>query len=175
MDWVPMAFYGDDIVLAGGPGGTTGYVILYPVPDYGLVDEEFLYEDQEETGLFLERIIGSVHMSSTSPGGHTVAWQLMPLGVEYDTPAVLPPFTVGWSPRDSNWANLRFWERKERTLDPPNYTYPAPQEDPSWTFVDIHPRQLMGAKHNLWPVLCVHNADAVYGVRLHHTLRALYK
>lgn len=169
MDWTPMALYGEEISLAG-PGSAA--VILYPLPDLGAAGtEEFLVEDDDETQLYLERIVGDIHMG-VSVSESPVAWQLMPMGVDYDTPAVLEPFTTPWSPLSSDWANLRWWDR--RYYNAQIAIRPLAVDHPHWTHVDIHPRQMMGRKRELWPVLWIYAGTAVT-LRVSHQLRALWK
>lgn len=169
MDWTPLVLYGQEISLAG-PG--TASVILYPLPDLGAVgDAEFLVEDDDETQLYLERIVGEIFLA-TSVSSSTAAWQLMPRGVDYDTPAVLDPFTTPWDPNNSDWANLRWWDR--RYYEPEVTLRPTTVDHPHWTHVDVHPRQMMGRKKELWPVLMLWVGQAVT-LRAVHTLRALWK
>lgn len=169
MDWTPLVAYGDEISVAG-PG--TAYVILYPLPDLGAAGTaEFLVEDDDSTQLYLERIVGEVYVSaSVSPAA--VAWQLMPLGVDYDAPAILSPFTADWSPGNTEWANLRWWARQWYYTD--TDLLPSKVDHPAWTHVDIHPRQMMGRKRELWPVLCLYTSTGTT-VRFRHYLRGLWK
>lgn len=173
MDWVPMAFYGDAFTVLPG---ATGYVILYPLPDYALGDQEFLVEDEDETGMFLERIVGDIYVStSILTGQEAVAWQLMPLGADYEAAVILQPYTTDWTPDDSEWANLRWWDRRCVAHATQGYYWPESIDIPHWTHVDINPRQMMGAKRNLWPVLVVYNDSPDSNVLVKHNLRALYK
>lgn len=168
MDWTPLAFYGQEVSLAGVGSAA---VILYPLPDLGAGDEEFLVEDDDRTQLFMERIVGDVHVS-VSDAPAAVAWQLMPMGVDYDTPAVLAPFTTPWTPLASEWANLRWWDRRYYLANTDRR--PSPVDHPHWTHVDIHPRQMVGRKRELWPVLQIYCGNTTT-MRVQHTLRALWK
>lgn len=167
MDWVPAVSYGATVSVAAA---STVYVILYPLPDY-IADQEFLYEDEVTSGLFLHRIVGSVTVSSDDAGNIPVAWRLMPLGCNYDTLSVLEPFATPWSADQSEWANLRWWD--ERRYIPTSAANPDLVDHPYWTRVDITPKQAFGQKRNLWPVLAIRNYSAAASMRLRHNLRLL--
>lgn len=172
-DWAPMVGFGDTIAVAAN---SVFWVILYPVPEFATAGAEFVREDSEERFLYLERIRGSITGSFGGEVQDEVAWQLMPMGLDYETPAVLEPYTTPWSFYDSEWANMRFWDRRLYQGNAASYGG-APQtlDHPYWTQVDVNPRTLLGSKDNLWPCLVIRNYSASTTFRLIHTLRAFYK
>lgn len=180
-DWTPLVGY--------STAGTidpldTVYLVLYPLPDYAGSDREFLIEDDEGSAIFLERVIGDITFAwSEDPGSaqSNVGWRLMPLGVDFSTLEVLEPFSAQpWDWGSSEWANLKWWdERVYREVDvaPAEGLIPYPDtvDIPHWTFVDCHPRQLLGAKRNLWPVLAMRNRNANARLFYRHRLRGFWK
>lgn len=176
IDFVPMVEYGTTIVL---PANMTSYLVLYPVPDYDNTDEEFLVADNEDSNLFLERIVGQVTFSwdvQEVPTQSRVAWRLMPLGIDYSTLQVLEPFDP-WHPDSSEWANLKWWDERSIRILEQGVTdlMPAAVDHPYWSFVDCKPRMLLGSTRNLWPVLAIRNDNAMDGLNFKHRLRGLYK
>lgn len=170
MDWVPMSFYRSGITMSAG---TTAFVILYPLPPYAVDDTELVFEDNDDIGLFLERVAGEIRVVwSQGAGTGVFTWRLMPLGADYDTPAALLPFSgANWS-NTTEWANLRWW--KDMRVVPGDVGAAELIDHPWWTTVDIHPRQLLGARRNLYPVLALDNQTTVEVV-VAHSLRALWK
>lgn len=179
IDFTPCVGYGE---LIDVPPQTTVYVVLYPLPDYA-ADAEFLVESEEETNIFLERLVGTVHLSwdgMAVPSNGQVGWRLMPLGVNYDTLEVLEPFSVPFFPSSSEWCNLKWWYERLRQVAFAGAAQLAPNvsDHPYWTTVDCKPKMMLGAGRNLWPVLAIRNDSA--GVEeitltLRHRLRALWK
>lgn len=168
-DWTPLVGYGQGVNVIG-PG--TVYQILYPIPDFDAGDAEFLIEDEEEQGIFLERIVGEINVATGVDAA--VAWQLMPLGVDYEALTVLEPFTTDWDWFSSEWANCKFWDRRHYLAS--NTVAAASLVDhPYWTQVDCNPRFLLGSKRNLWPVLAMQCLLPATTVTFSHTLRAFWK
>lgn len=171
LDFAPCVAFGDGVSV---PASSTGYVILYPLPDFDVGDAEFLVEDAEETGLFLERIVGDILLSFADAGSAAVAWSLLPMGANYASLQVLEPYTIDWNVNSSEWANVRFWDRRIYELETTVNT-PLTVDHPYWTQVDIKPRTLCGSSRNLWPVLAVQNFHPTVALRVQHHLRALWK
>lgn len=170
-DWTPFVGFGERFTVAAS---STTYVVLYPLPDFDVGDAEFLIEDEEESHLFLERIIGTVQLSWAQTASHNVAWTLLPMGVDYEALAVLEPFTTDWTPASSEWANVKFWDRRQYYLEA-TVDYPSTVDHPYWTQVDCHPRFGLGSKKNLWPVLAVHNYHLTVDIDAFHYLRGFWK
>lgn len=177
-DWTPMVGYGDiNLVNAN----TTLYQVLYPLPDFAAGDAEFLVEDEEETGMLLERIVGDVTWSwQEEPTFGRAFWRLLPMGVNYDMLTVLEPFTPSLEPDSSEWANIRWWAERDYRVDEVGHVpaMPSGVDHPYWTRVDINPRQQMGSRRNLWPVIAYSNfTEPAMGARaqVRHRLRAYWK
>lgn len=167
IDGVPMVEYGNGVVV--NPSSTT-YVILYPLPDY-IGDAELLYEDDVTQNLFLHRISGEVRMAYTQPDDVAGAVSLMPLGVNYDTITVNPPFASPWTFQSQEWANQPHWWKREYL--PELVSAPSLVDHPWWTRVDIKPRRLTGVKYNQWPVLACRNRGEQTLIVTHY-LKAWY-
>jgi len=174
-DWTTCVGYAQSIVV---PPASSVAVLLYPIPDYSGSNAEFLVEDEEEQSLFLERIVGQVFASPDEDfqaGAFT--WRLMPLGVDYDTGAALWPFTLVSLFGSSESANLRWWAERCWVPVTTGSSSGAPEaiEHPYWTTVDVHPRNMLGAKKNLWPFLVLDNSSGNVSLRVFHRLRAFWK
>lgn len=170
-DWTPLVAYGSNVTV---PASSTAYVVLYPIPDFFGSDAEFVIADEEEQGLFLERVVGDILLSWGQAADAAVAWCLMPLGVDYESRVALLPYTSDWDANSSEWANEKFWDKRLFQLGTTINT-PDVVDHPYWTQVDCHPRMLLGAKRNLWPCLVVQNFHPTQDLRLQHHLRGFWK
>lgn len=170
-DWTPLVGYGSVVDLAVS---ATAYLILYPLPAFSTTNEEFLVSDEEESGLFLERIVGDILVVAAEEQAVTVAWCLMPMGADYEAVTVNEPYTSDWDANSSEWANEKFWDKRLYTATDGLNT-PSLVDHPYWTQVDCHPRMLLGVKRNLWPVLVMQNYSTTDRALFQHHLRAFWK
>lgn len=186
-DFVPLVQYGVEVNV--NPG-VTQYIVLYPLPDLVGSDIEFLVEDNTESVLFLERVVGSVTLNwedseGVGPTGSAAnaGWCLLPLGVDYSTLQVLEPFGTAWDWASSEWANVKWWDKRVRNIAglvnltgfEASQVQPSDVDIPYWTMVDIHPRMALGQDRNLWPVLAVRNRNANFRLTAVHYLRGFFK
>lgn len=179
VDQVPMVGYGDQVALAVN---STVYQVLYPLPDF-TTDSEFLFEDEEERGIFLERIVGTVFMSwegdELPTDARTPIWRLMPLGVNYDTGDANLPFSANFFANSPEWTNQKWWAERHYYVTGTTVggAIQGPQEvdHPWWTHIEYRPKMRLGVDKNLWPVLAVRNPSALVRLVYRHRLTAFWR
>lgn len=170
MDWVPCFGYG--VTLTANAAETAARELLQ-LPDFAAVDSVGLVEDTDD--LFIHRIVGFVAMSNGHATSDAISlWRIMPLQADLETGVVQVPWDpVGTSLASGQVANFRFWAERFRTLLPGDSPENTSVDHPFWTQVDIHPKQAVGRRLNLWPSLVVMTGATIGPVRATPYLRLL--